>query len=171
MSLIFAPVARAVACLLAGMLVTGCATVTRGTSQNFTVESEPSGAAVTTTNGFQCEATPRTFRMPRRSEFDVTVTREGYQPSTSHVGNRLAAGGAAGVAGNVLIGGVIGIGVDAASGAALDLTPNPLRVVLVPEGAPPASDAPAAPMDAAAPADAGMAPTDGAPAALDAAAP
>ena len=38
--------------------------------------------------------------------------------------------GAAGVAGNVLLGGVIGIGIDAATGASKDLKPNPVEVEL-----------------------------------------
>ncbi|WP_246251740.1 hypothetical protein [Parasulfitobacter algicola] len=44
--------------------------------------------------------------------------------------NELAEGGAAGMAGNVLIGGVIGIGVDAATGATQNLEPNPVMVNL-----------------------------------------
>lgn len=39
------------------------------------------------------------------------------------------------MAGNVLIGGIIGAGVDLASGAMNDLTPNPLVVRLEPEPA------------------------------------
>jgi hypothetical protein len=35
-----------------------------------------------------------------------------------------------GVAGNVLVGGIIGLGVDAATGASQDLVPNPLKVTL-----------------------------------------
>ena len=43
------------------------------------------------------------------------------------------------MAGNVLVGGIIGVGVDAASGAALDLTPNPVVVTLQPLGEQPKS--------------------------------
>ena len=38
----------------------------------------------------------------------------------------------AGIAGNVLFGGVIGVGVDLATGSTKELTPNPLRVKLEP---------------------------------------
>lgn len=38
--------------------------------------------------------------------------------------------GTAGMIGNVVFGGVIGVGVDATSGATLDLYPNPVRVTL-----------------------------------------
>jgi hypothetical protein len=40
------------------------------------------------------------------------------------------------MAGNVLAGGVIGIGVDAYTGAAFDHTPNPVSVSLVPSALP-----------------------------------
>jgi len=36
------------------------------------------------------------------------------------------------MAGNVLLGGIIGAGVDAATGATKKLTPNPIRVTLNP---------------------------------------
>ncbi len=48
------------------------------------------------------------------------------------VGTRIANAGAAGFAGNVLVGGIIGMGVDAASGATLEHHPNPVVAVLQP---------------------------------------
>ena len=45
--------------------------------------------------------------------------------------------GAAGFAGNVLLGGLVGMGVDAATGAALDHKPNPVIVTLQPAAPPP----------------------------------
>jgi hypothetical protein len=61
---------------------------------------------------------------------------------TSGVSN----GGAAGMAGNVILGGLIGAVVDGASGAMNDLRPNPLQVAMVPQGgsapAPAAAEAP-----------------------------
>jgi hypothetical protein len=107
-----------------------CATVTRGTTEAWTIETEPGGAAVRTTAGFACDATPCTFKMPRKSEFDVTITKPGFKTVITHVTHQVAAGGAAGMAGNVLVGGIIGIGVDAVSGATLELKPNPLHIVL-----------------------------------------
>jgi hypothetical protein len=54
------------------------------------------------------------------------------------VKSKLATGGAAAGAGNVLIGGVIGAVVDGSNGSLNDLKPNPLKVELVAEGAQPA---------------------------------
>jgi hypothetical protein len=42
----------------------------------------------------------------------------------------------AGMAGNILLGGIVGVVVDATSGATKELKPNPLRVKLEPIAAP-----------------------------------
>jgi hypothetical protein len=83
--------------------------------------------------------------MPRKSEFDVTITKPGYKVWTGHVTHKVATAGGAGMAGNVLVGGVIGAGVDIASGAMMDLVPNPLTVKLEAETAATATSAPVAP--------------------------
>jgi hypothetical protein len=119
--------------VVSALALSGCATITRGTTTAFTVETIPSGATVATTNGYGCLATPCTFKMPRKSEFTVTITKPGYKTYTGSVVTKIAGAGGAGMAGNVLVGGLIGVGVDASSGAMLDLVPNPLKVTLEPE--------------------------------------
>ncbi|HVK81221.1 MAG TPA: PEGA domain-containing protein [Verrucomicrobiae bacterium] len=112
-----------------------CATITRGTTQAFTVETDPGGAAVSTTNGLYCPSTPCTFaRVPREAEFVVTITKEGYETATHNVTHQTAGSGGAAMAGNVLVGGIIGAAIDGNSGATQDLVPNPLRVTLQPIG-------------------------------------
>ncbi len=121
--------------VLAGVLSLGaCATVTRGSTDAWEITSEPSGAKVETSNGHQCPATPCAIKMSRKSEFIATITKPGYKPATVTVTHKTSGAGAAGVAGNVLVGGIIGIGVDAVTGASQDLVPNPAHVVLEPEG-------------------------------------
>jgi len=44
----------------------------------------------------------------------------------------MSGNGAAGLARNILVGGVIGVGVDAVTGATLDHFPNPAVITLVP---------------------------------------
>ena len=110
--------------------LSACATVTRGTTQAFTVESTPPAAAVKTSTGFTCPATPCTFKLPRKEAFEVTVSKPGYKPATAQVLSKVAGAGAAGLAGNVIAGGIIGMGIDATSGAMKDLLPNPLHVTL-----------------------------------------
>jgi len=114
-----------------------CATVVRGTTTDFKVASTPPGASVTTSTGFSCSPTPCVIRkMIRKEAFDATVTLAGYKPVTRHVQSLVEGGGAAGAVGNVMIGGVIGIAVDASDGAMDDLVPNPLEVTLEPANAP-----------------------------------
>ncbi|MGH7020110.1 MAG: translation initiation factor 2 [Brevundimonas sp.] len=122
---------------LAGLSVSlpACATITRGTTQEFVIESSPPGARAATSNGFSCEATPCTFRMPRKDAFTVTIAREGYAEQTHSIESKMSGGGGAALAGNLIVGGLIGAGVDATSGALNDLTPNPLVVTLEPAGA------------------------------------
>ncbi len=108
------------------------------------VESNPPGAAIKTSNGFKCAATPCTFKMQRKEGFSVTAELEGYLPARETVTSNLAGGGAAGMAGNVLVGGIIGIGVDAMSGATQELSPNPLIIDLIKAAPPPEVAAPTA---------------------------
>ena len=124
--------ARVAVVLCAGGSLAACATVTRGSKDAWVVNSEPSGAKVETTNGHQCAATPCAIKMRRKSEFTATITKAGYKPATVAVTHKTANAGAAGVAGNVLVGGVIGLGVDLATGASQDLTPNPVNIKLEP---------------------------------------
>jgi len=56
----------------------------------------------------------------------------GFEPEVVVLTKEVATSGAAGFAGNILLGGIIGMGVDAASGAPLDHKPNPVIVTLRP---------------------------------------
>lgn len=113
-------------------LASGCATVTRGTSQAFTITSEPTGANVRLSNGLVC-ITPCTLELKRRPGFAVTVEKEGYERVITNVASQIANGGGMAMAGNVILGGLIGAGVDASNGSMNELVPNPLHIVLEPE--------------------------------------
>ncbi|HEY6663425.1 MAG TPA: PEGA domain-containing protein [Sphingomicrobium sp.] len=136
------------------VLLSACATITRGTNQTFKIESTPSQADARLSTGQTC-VTPCEIRMKRKSDFVVTVSKEGYQTQEARVHGVVKGGGGAAMAGNVIFGGLIGAGVDASNGSMMNLKPNPLQVTLVPvasaEQAAPAATAPAAaPADAAA---------------------
>jgi hypothetical protein len=135
----FARARRVAACALLAVSAGACATVTRGTNQAWTIQTTPPGAAVKTSNGFACNTTPCTFKMKRRSTFDVTITKDGYKTYHGNVVHQVGGGGGAGMAGNVIVGGLIGAGVDVASGAMMDLKPNPMVVGL--EAVPPPTPA------------------------------
>jgi hypothetical protein len=112
------------------LLTANCASITRGTKDVLEVKTDPAGAQVQTSNGYNCGSTPCAIKMPRRSEFVADITKPGCKPMEVNVTHKTSGGGAAGVAGNVLVGGVIGLGVDAATGASQDLVPNPIDVEL-----------------------------------------
>lgn len=83
-------------------------------------------------NGERCE-TPCTLKIRRKYPFAVEICKQGFHTVNTTVQSGISGGGAAGMAGNVLVGGLIGVGVDAGTGAAKDLKPNPLTVQLVEE--------------------------------------
>jgi hypothetical protein len=118
--------------VLAGSLSLGaCATVTRGTTEQITFDSTPT-AEMRTSTGLTCPTTPCTLEVGRKSEFVATFSKQGYQSQNVMVQTRVAGAGAAGFAGNVLVGGLVGMGVDAATGSTLEHYPNPVNVSLVP---------------------------------------
>ena len=122
--------ARAIALAGVALSLPACATMTRGSSQEFTVQSEPPGAHVRTSHGFECPRTPCTFKLQRKTAFTATFELDGYATEVRQVESKMAGAGAAGMAGNLLVGGIIGGVVDASSGAMNDLTPNPLMVTM-----------------------------------------
>ena len=107
----------------------GCATVTRGTTNQVQFLSEPQGAAVRTSLNHSC-MTPCTLQIGRKDEFAVTFSKPGFLDQTIEVKTQLAGAGAAGFAGNIVAGGIVGMGVDAYTGATLQHLPNPVRVIL-----------------------------------------
>jgi hypothetical protein len=111
------------------LLSSGCATITRGTEQDLAVESDPAGATVTLSNGMK-GTTPTSFKAKRKDSLTVTVQKPGYKTATVQVIPQVSDNGAAGMAGNLLFGGIIGVGVDASNGATKDLMPNPVKVTL-----------------------------------------
>jgi hypothetical protein len=128
--------------------LTACATVVRGDHTAWEVNTVPPGASVKTTNGFYCDSTPCAIQMPRRSDFSADIVKPGYKTLKVTVTHKVAAGGGAAFVGNALIGGVIGAGVDLATGAALDLTPNPVSVTLEKDDVATTAAAPMAPVNA-----------------------
>src|SRR3712207_6603516 len=101
-------VVRYAALALAAVSVSACATVTRGTSTAWEVQTTPSGAMVKTSHGHMCESTPCAIKMPRKSQFTATISKPGYKTATVSVTNKVAGGGGAAMAGNIIAGGIIG---------------------------------------------------------------
>jgi hypothetical protein len=129
--------------VLAALALSGCATVIRGTTDGVGFNSTPSGAEVHTSNGLGC-VTPCTLTIKKNEEFVATFEKPDYLPQQVPVSRQVVGGGVAATAGNVILGGLIGLGVDAATGAGFEHVPNPVSVVLQPE-VPPAPPPPERP--------------------------
>lgn len=115
--------------LLLSFTLISCATVIRGTTDDLRIESSPSGAVARLSNGRVC-VTPCVLKISRKESLNISFEKEGYEPASAKVTSGVSGAGGTGVAGNVLLGGLIGIGVDSYSGAAKNLTPNPVIIYL-----------------------------------------
>lgn len=120
--------------VLAAFLLSGCGTYLRGTKEDVTINTRPSGAKLTTSLGDSCARSPCTFKVKRNKSFDAYATKPGYRQGQVHVGTKTTKDGAVKTAGNLLLpGGSVGLVVDLATGAARDHDPNPALIVLTPE--------------------------------------
>ncbi len=124
-----------ISALIALAALGGCATITRGTTEAWTVETDPPNAEIELSSGERC-LSPCTLQKKRKDTFLVTIRKSCYRTVQTQVVSQVAGAGAAGMAGNVIVGGIIGAGVDAASGATKELKPNPLVVRLERENTP-----------------------------------
>lgn len=109
----------------AALLVSGCATVTKGTSEDVQFTSNPSGLEMKTSNGMTC-TTPCQLKIERKQKFVATFWN-GNDTRQINVSTQVRETGGAALAGNIIAGGVIGIGIDAATGSSLDHIPNPVH--------------------------------------------
>lgn len=108
-------------------LVSGCATVFNGSTQGIGIASVPTGAAVSVDNIAQGH-TPVIAPLSRKDNHIVKVEYPGYHPFEATLTRSLNGW----VFGNILIGGLVGVSIDAISGAMYDLTPPQITANLVP---------------------------------------
>ncbi|TIL73102.1 MAG: translation initiation factor 2 [Mesorhizobium sp.] len=124
------------AALAATVAMTGCASVVRGTTDKVSINSEPPDSTIRTSLGHSCPSSPCTVEVSRKEGFTAFAEKEGYKPGSLYIGTSMSGKGAAGLAGNILVGGLVGVGVDAMTGATLDHSPNPALITLIPTDAP-----------------------------------
>jgi|GEM_PF-1710973 len=117
--------------LLAALAVLGllpaCTTITRGTRQNYSIVSEPPGAAVRLSTGQTC-VTPCPLELKRKHSLVATLSKPGYISQELPV---TGIGVTAMTVGDFLLGGVIGSVVDASNGSTRSLYPAHLNAKLV----------------------------------------
>ena len=119
------------------LFLASCGSITRGTEESVTITSEPADARISTSIGNSCPSSPCTFKAKRRTEFTAYAEKPGYEKGSIDIKTKVSGKGATGMAGNVLVGGIVGIGIDSATGAALDHYPNPAHIILKPVGGQP----------------------------------
>jgi hypothetical protein len=126
--------------------VSGCATIVSGTSQTIAISTPPADGATCTLSGGDDEqaqvTTPGVVTVPRsKHDIQVDCKKPGWKEATGTIPSHFAGA----TLGNVLIGGAIGVGIDAASGAA-NHYPHAFRVPMTKEAAQPKqAKAPVAP--------------------------
>lgn len=106
----------------------GCATCVHGTTQKITVNTEPKGANVTVVGQKTQYTSPCEIELKRKSAHTLRIEKEKYEPMTVEIAHVLSGA----VAGNILAGGLIGWGVDAATGSQYRLMPETVNVTLKP---------------------------------------
>lgn len=109
---------RLLAALMMMLVLSGCATILRGTEQQVSVNTNPTGAQVQFSNGISCNS-PCNLKAKRDQALVITISKDECQTQTASMIPMLAGAG-------VVFGGLIDYG----TGAVYDLQPNPLTVTL-----------------------------------------
>ena len=123
----------AVPCIaLATLVLPGCATIVKGTTQPVTINTEPAGAACNVVRDGGTigvvDPTPGTVQIGKiHRPLYVNCKKSGYEDISQQVHSRFQTM----TLGNILIGGIIGFGVDAMSGAMYEY-PTGVMLALVP---------------------------------------
>jgi hypothetical protein len=118
---------HALAALSLLLALNGCATIIHGTTQDIGVTTDPTGADLLL-DGQQHYVSPTTITMKRKHDHMLEISKEGYKTEMVDIRGDMSLA----VAGNVLAGGAIGYGIDAATGAQRRLVPEKIEVRLRP---------------------------------------
>lgn len=104
------------------LILTSCATIFSGTQQNVKFSSNPSVATVFIDN-IEVGKTPFEIKLNRNKEHNIMLKLEGYQTYQTSITKKINGW----FWGNILIGGLIGVIVDASTGAMYKLTPKEIN--------------------------------------------
>jgi hypothetical protein len=126
---VFRPIRRSVSIFIAAVAATacsaGCATIVGGGhDQRVHIDSQPPGARVCV-DGQPRGMTPTDVELSRRQEHQVQLDLDGCPPYVT----ALKPGCNPWVFGNLLAGGLVGLAVDASTGAVSTLYPNEVKTV------------------------------------------
>jgi hypothetical protein len=104
----------------------GCATILQGETQMVQITSHPPGATVTVLPEMVTLVTPGEVDLTRKQIHTLLFELECYEPAIGYLDRTNSNV----TAGNLLLGGIIGMLVDLDTGAAFRLIPDPLHVQL-----------------------------------------
>ena len=106
----------------------GCATISTGTSQTVWISSSPPGARVTVLPENVELVTPAEVRLARRRSHTVRFQLDGYRPAIEYIDPLIVEP----IGENVVLGGLLGVTTDIATGAAWMLGPEVIHANLEP---------------------------------------
>jgi hypothetical protein len=110
---------------IAGQGLSGCATIIDGTRQKVSFSSNPSSAEVVV-DGRSIGKTPLTEDLSKKETHTVRISLSGYHPYEMTIIKKVNSW----VWGNIVLGGLIGLGVDALTGGLYELTPTQVNADL-----------------------------------------
>ena len=113
--------------LTLALITVGCGAIFNGTRQTITAASSPAGAKVTADPAIGEFTTPASLSLERKNNYILRFELEGYRPATFNIDRRLQAGI---LVLDVLFTGLLGVVVDAATGAWYKLSPENAVVAL-----------------------------------------
>ena len=97
--------------LLSPLLIISCGSIVNGSKQSVGFSSSPDGATVSI-DGMPRGRTPITIELERDEDHTVRITLPGYYPYSATLTHSVSGW----VWGNLLMGGIIGLAVDASTG-------------------------------------------------------
>lgn len=110
--------------ILSIIFLTGCGTIFKGSNADVRLNSSPSGATVII-NDINRGLTPLTLSLQRSKDYVVTFQKDGYEDIKVEINKKFDFPTT--ILGNIVFGGIIGLVVDFATGAAYSLTPADIQ--------------------------------------------
>lgn len=105
----------------------GCGAILHGTRQTIQLNSAPSGAKVSISPTNEEYTTPASISLERKNNYVLTFSKEGYTPAKFNIQKKLSGGI---LVLDILFTGLLGVIVDAATGAWYNLSPEVATVSL-----------------------------------------
>jgi hypothetical protein len=104
----------------------GCGAIFNGTRQTISTTTSPDQVQVTVDKSQEKYTTPTMISLERKNDYTLTFTKAGYTPGTFHISHSIKGG----ILVLDILTGLVGVVVDAATGAWYSLQPSNVQVTL-----------------------------------------